>query len=215
MDATNEEARLAAEQAALVAKEEAEARAQAKALAAEKAKADAEAKATDTGFDNMIENADQAKNLRKIVEKNAAIEAAAAAKEEATKDYQDKLDKIANAKTVERVNELVTLFINNNSEEHREGLDLASVAESKMQLMMQLESCSLLPMKQNTLQRSPPQLPLLKQQPQLQTKQMCAFKNADKANDLADVLDAAESLDTSGDSSTLTALLKNPGVPQR
>ena len=121
MDATNEEARLAAEQAALVAKEEAEARAQAKALAAAKAKTDAEAKATDTGFDNMIENADQAKNLRKIVEKNAAIEAAAAAKEEATKDYQDKLDKIANAKTVERVNELVTLFINNNSEEHRDG----------------------------------------------------------------------------------------------
>ena len=62
------------------------AKAEAKKAKAEKAKANAEAKATDTGFESMIENADQANELKKMVDKNAEIEEAAKkAKEDADK----------------------------------------------------------------------------------------------------------------------------------
>ena len=131
------EAKLAA---AAAAKAEAEARAQAKAAAAERAKAEAEAKAADTGFDNMIENADQATALKEMVDKNAEIEAAAAAKQAATADYQAKLEAIENAETTADIDALISAFNEAHLAEYITGLDLTTLANAQKDILTADES---------------------------------------------------------------------------
>jgi hypothetical protein len=214
---SDESERAVKQAAAAAAKADAEARALAKAAAAEKAKADAEAKASDTGFDSMIENADQAKNLRKIVEKNAEIEAAAKAQKDAAEDYQLKLTGIANAQSVEAVDALVLLFISNNLEKYRKDLDISTVAESRKSVLSATDDAARVAAEEAAIIAAAAAADAAASATAAADAVAAnkadvgsLLKNADKANDLADVLDAAETLDTTGDTSTLTALLKNP-----
>ena len=202
---------------AAATKADAEARALAKVKAAEKDQAEAEAKASDTGFDNMIENADQAENLRKIVEKNAEIEENAAAKLDAAADYQLKLSEIAVAKSAEDVEALVNSFLDDNLEKYRVNLDLTAVAESRKSVLSATDEISRIAAEEAAaLAASNAESAARTASAEADTAASnkadlgSLLKNADKADDLAGVLDAAESLDSSGDTSTLTALLKNP-----
>ena len=211
------EAKLAA---AAAAKAEAEARAQAKAAAAERAKAEAEAKAADTGFDNMIENADQATALKEMVDKNAEIEAAAAAKQAATADYQAKLEAIENAETTADIDALISAFNEAHLAEYITGLDLTTLANAQKDILTADES-----------ERAAKQAAAAAAKAEADAAALAAkaeadaaaenkadlgslLKNADKAEDLKKVVDAAQSL-SSGDSSTLTALLKNPDQAEK
>ncbi|MDA9119319.1 FecR domain-containing protein [Opitutales bacterium] len=159
LEATDDAARIAAEEASLVAAAQAAARAKAKVAAAERDKADAEAKAADTGFDSMIENADQATELKQMVDKNAEIEAAA------TKAKEDAAAALLVAQESGDATAIAA------AEATKAAADSAS--ENKADLGDLL-------------------------------------KNADKMKAMAKVMKQAEELDTSGDSSTFTALLKNP-----
>ena len=159
LEATDDAARIAAEEASLVAAAQAAAHAKAKVAAAERDKADAEAKAADTGFDSMIENADQATELKQMVDKNAEIEAAA------TKAKEDAAAALLVAQESGDATAIAA------AEATKAAADSAS--ENKADLGDLL-------------------------------------KNADKMKAMAKVMKQAEELDTSGDSSTFTALLKNP-----
>ena len=159
LEATDDAARIAAEEASLVAAAQAAARAKAKVASAERDKADAEAKAADTGFDSMIENADQATELKQMVDKNAEIEAAA------TKAKEDAAAALLVAQESGDATAIAA------AEATKAAADSAS--ENKADLGDLL-------------------------------------KNADKMKAMAKVMKQAEELDTSGDSSTFTALLKNP-----
>ena len=215
--ASEREAKLAA---AASAKAEAEARAQAKAAAAERAKAAAEAKAADTGFDSMIENADQATELKKMVDKSAEIEAAAAAKQAATADYQAKLAAIESADSVIAIDLLVSEFNEAHLPEYISGLDLTALANAHREILNADESERAAKQAAATAAKATADAAALAAKAEADAAAEnkadlgSLLKNADKAKDLAKVIEAAESL-SSGDSSTLTALLKNPEQAQK
>ena len=88
----------------------------------------------------MIENADQANALKEMVDKNAEIEADAAAKQLATADYQDKLEAIEDAETTADIDALISAFNEAHLAEHIAGLDLTTLANAQKEILTADES---------------------------------------------------------------------------